>query len=43
LRKARGFYKSTEFQQCMSKAGVIGEPEIAFMEELLRAPELVSV
>ena len=43
LQKARDFYKSQDFRQCMERAGVIGQPQITFMEELARTPQLVSV
>jgi uncharacterized protein (DUF1330 family) len=43
LQKARNFYNSQEFRQCIAKAGVIGDPEVTLMEELSRTPQLVSV
>lgn len=43
LAKAREFYTSPDYKQCLTKAGVIGEPEVMFMEELVATPELVGV
>jgi uncharacterized protein (DUF1330 family) len=39
LQKARDFYRSPDFKQCAERAGIIGEPEVTFMEELIRSPE----
>jgi uncharacterized protein (DUF1330 family) len=43
LNKARDFYNSAQFKQCIQRAGVIGEPRILFMEELARTPTMVNV
>lgn len=43
LKKAREFYKSADFKQCIAKAGITGKPEVTFMEELARTPELATV
>lgn len=43
LQRAREFYKSPEFQQCIAKAGIVGKPDLMFLEELARTQELVSV
>jgi hypothetical protein len=39
----RAFYSSPQFKQCIQKAGLIGEPQVLFMEELARTPAMVSV
>lgn len=43
LQKARDFYKSLDFKRYIEKAGILGEPQVSFLEELARTPELVSV
>jgi uncharacterized protein (DUF1330 family) len=43
LPKAREFFRSPEYRQCLAKGGVIGEPQVTLMEELVATPELISV
>jgi uncharacterized protein (DUF1330 family) len=42
IDKARRFYQSSDFKDCTLKAGVIGTPNITFIEELLYVPELAT-
>lgn len=42
LPKAREFYRSPQYKECIQRAGVIGEPEIVLMEELMETPQLES-
>ena len=42
LQKAREFYQSQEFKDCALKAGIIGQPNVMFVEEIMRTPELVT-
>jgi uncharacterized protein (DUF1330 family) len=41
LQKARDFYKSKEFQQCLAEAGVPA-PQVTLMEELARTPQAAA-
>ncbi|MCE5280184.1 MAG: hypothetical protein ABFD92_17760 [Planctomycetaceae bacterium] len=40
LQKARDFYDSQEFKQCLDKAGIVEKPQVSFVEELWRTPQL---
>jgi len=38
LDRVHAFYESDQYRQCLSKAGVIGEPSVTFTEELAAMP-----
>ncbi len=43
LEKARQMYSTEEFRQCAEKAGVVGQPQILFIEELAHTPQVTHV
>ena len=41
LDRARAFLESDEYHECIHRAGIVGEPSVTFLEELIRAPAAV--
>ncbi|MCE5324883.1 MAG: antibiotic biosynthesis monooxygenase [Planctomycetaceae bacterium] len=41
--KARAFYESREFKDCLGRAGVVDGPHLTYIEELARTRETIIV